>query len=120
MRQSQRCPHITDGRNEVPMVTQRKVLTFIAAQATTGSAVTVSDIAGEFWLSAEAAAGHIRRLWGERLIEAVLPRARSFRFKLESGEAVASIRFRLAARGRQRIRWYDRQDKAQEGFGLFS
>jgi hypothetical protein len=102
------------------MVTQRKVLTFVAGQTGKGRLVVVSDIAGHFWLSAEAAAGHVRRLWHERLVESVSTRARRFRFKLEPGEAIASIQFRLAARGRQRLHWYEQQDKAQSGFRLFS
>src|SRR5207247_1043794 len=51
------------------MVTQRKVLTWIARQTAKGPAVSADDIGREFRLSIPAAAGHVQRLWRNDLIE---------------------------------------------------
>src|SRR2546428_7009714 len=103
------------------MVTQREVLTFIAKRADEGRGVTAQDLAEEFWLSLslDAACGHLRRLWRERLIEAASARPGRFRFRLEPGEPILPLSFRLTARGRQRLRWYERRDDDKGGVLLF-
>ena len=103
------------------MVTQREVLTFIAKRAEAGRGVTAPDLAEEFWLalSLDAACGHLRRLWRERLLEAGSVRSPKFRFRLEPGEPILPLRFRLTARGRERLRWYERQDEDGGPLGLF-
>jgi hypothetical protein len=98
------------------MVTQREVLSFIAEARAAGRWVGVRHVGDQFWLSSEAAAGHLRRLWRERLIEPVLPRPTRFRFRLEPGESIAALSFRITPRGRQRLRWYARAD--DDGGGL--
>lgn len=90
------------------MVTQLEVLTFIAKRTAEGHPVTAEDLAGEFWMSSDAAVGHLRRLWRERLVETLAARPRRFRFRPEPGEAVLQLRFRLAGRGRERLSWYRR------------
>jgi hypothetical protein len=100
------------------MVTQQDVLTFFSKRATEGRAVVLQDLVREFWTSAEAASGHLRRLWRERLIEAISTRPPRFRFRLEPGEGIHSLSFRITARGRQRLRWYDRDDESREGAWL--
>jgi hypothetical protein len=100
------------------MVTQQEVLTFIAKRTAEGRAVTAEDLAGEFWMSSDAAAGHLRRVWRERLVETLAPRPRRYQFRPEPGEAVLQLRFRLTGRGRERLRWYKRQEEDTAG-GFF-
>lgn len=100
------------------MVTQRKVLTFMAQQTAERHAVTTQNLAREFGLSPDAAGAHLRRLWRERLIATPSDRPPRFRFRLQGGEPIHSLRFGLTARGRERLRWYERQDH-QDGGGLF-
>ena len=102
------------------MIMQREVLTFIAKRPSAGRGVGAQDLAGEFWLSLslDAACGHLKRLWRERLIEATSARLR-FRFRLEPGEPILPLRFRLTARGRERLRWYERRDDDRGGVLLF-
>src|SRR5262245_6283339 len=102
------------------MVIQREVLTFIAKRAEAGRGVTAQDLTKEFWLSlsVDAACGHLKRLWRERLIETTSARSPKLRFRLEPGEPILPLRFTLAARGRERLRWYERQDE-DSGFRLF-
>ena len=71
--------------NEGRMVTQLEVLTFIEKRTTAGHAVTAEDLAREFWMSPDAAVGHLRRVWRERLVEALSIRPRRFRFRPEPG-----------------------------------
>jgi hypothetical protein len=97
------------------MVTQRDVLTFIADQTAKARAVTAQELAREFWLSPDPAGRHLSRLWRERLIETDLPRPRGLGFRLEPGETIFSLRFRLTPRGQERLRWYARQD--EDGIG---
>lgn len=101
------------------MVTQQEVLTFIAKRTAEGHAVTVQDLAREFWTSPEAACGHLRRLWRERLVETSSARPPRFRFRLEPGEPLLPLRFRVTARGEERLRWYGRQDEDNGGVLLF-
>jgi len=117
--------HAEDGaedkheRNEARMITQREVLTFITKRPAEGRGVSAQDLAGEFWLSLDAACGQLKRLWRERLIEATSFRPPRFRFRLEPGEPILPLRFRLTARGRERLRWYERQDDNRGGLLLF-
>ena len=99
------------------MVTQQKVLTFIEKRTAEGHAVTAEDLVSEFGMSPGAAVAHLRRVWRERLVETLAPRLWRFRFRPEPGEAVLQLRFRLTGRGRERLRWYKRQDEDNaEGF----
>jgi hypothetical protein len=102
-------------------VTQREVLTFIAKRTGEGHAVTAQHLTEGFWpsLSSDAACGHLKRLWRERLIEASLARPPRYQFRLEPGEFLLPLHFKLTARGRERLRWYERQDEDQSGGGLF-
>jgi predicted ArsR family transcriptional regulator len=100
------------------MVTQREVLTFIDKRTAEGPAVTAQDLARKFWVSPDCACGHLRRLWRERLVETVSARPRGFRFRLEPGEPILPLRFRLSARGKERLRWYEQHDEGDEVFRL--
>jgi hypothetical protein len=102
-------------------MTQREVLTFIAKRAGEGRGITAQDLAGEFWLSLslDAACGHLKRLWRERLIETASARPPRFRFRLEPGEPILPLHFRPTVRGRERLRWYERRDDDKGGLLLF-
>src|SRR5262245_34190068 len=102
-------------------MTQRKVLAYIAKRPAEEHGVNAHDLAKEFWLSfsLDAACGHLKRLWRERLIKTASARPPRFRFRLEPGEAIHSLRFRLTGRGRERLRWYQRQDDDRGGLLLF-
>jgi hypothetical protein len=93
----------------------------IAKRVEAGRCVTAQDLTEEFWvaLSLDAACGHLRRLWRERLIETGSVRSPEFRFRLEPGEPILPLRFRLTSRGRERLRWYERQDGDGGPLGLF-
>jgi len=101
------------------MVTQQAVLEFIKNRTDDGRRTGVEAIVKEFWIAPEAAAGHLRRLWRERLIEAASPRPARFRFRLEPGERIGSLSFQLAARGRRRLDWYEGGDTGHGGFITF-
>jgi hypothetical protein len=102
-------------------MTQRKVLAFIAKRPAEERGVGAHDLAKEFWLSLslDSACGHLKRLWRERLIETASARPPRFRFRLEPGEPILSLRFRVTRRGRDRLRWYERRDDDRDGLLLF-
>ncbi len=91
------------------MLTQGEVLELIAKQSERGKATSVTEVAEEFDLDEIAASGHLRRLWRERLIEAVHPRPPRFKFRLTPGERLRDLRFRIAPRGKERLEWMEDQ-----------
>lgn len=96
------------------MVTQSRVLKFFEKRVAEGRpALSYEDLVREFPLSPEAACDHLKRLWRERLIEAVTFRPRRFRFRLQAEESLRQLRFRLAGRGQERLAWY-REQKENE------
>jgi hypothetical protein len=101
------------------MVTQPEVLAFIAERTAEGRAVGIGQVGDQFLVSLEGAAGHLWRLWRERLIEPLSPRPTRFRFRLEPGESIAPLRFRITPRGRQRLRWYDQAADDDGGLLFF-
>ncbi len=92
------------------MVTQREVLAFLAERTARDRTASAADVRDKFWLSLEAAAGQLRRLWRERLLETTAVRPPRFRFRLAFGESMTSLRFRVTRRGRQRLHWYEGED----------
>ncbi len=97
------------------VVRQREVLEFVAKQTHRGRSITSDDLVRVFLFSSEAACGHLKRLWYERLIEAVLSRPAGFRFRLRPGESIRMLAFRLAPRGRERLDWYRDQEARVKG-----
>ncbi len=93
------------------MVTQREVLKFIAAETREGRSISFKDLVGEFDLSPEAACDHLKRLWRERLIEAVGYRPYRYYFRLRPGESLRDLRFRVAPRGQDRLRWHSERNE---------
>jgi hypothetical protein len=93
------------------MVTQQEVLEFIADQTRRGRSISFKDLVPEFGLSPEAGCDHLKRLWRDRLIEAVTFRPSRFHYRLQPGESLRKLRFRLAPRGEARLRWYREKEK---------
>ena len=93
------------------MVTQQEVLEFIADQTRRGRSISFKDLVPEFALSPEAGCDHLKRLWRDRLIEALPSRPSRFHFRLRPGESLRELRFRLAPRGEARLEWYSKRDE---------
>lgn len=98
------------------MVTQEDVLRFIAARTAEVRTVAFAALADTFDLSPEAACDHLKRLWRDRLLATVEARPRGFQYRLEPGESIRALRFRLAPRGRERLQWYRRQAEGDTGW----
>lgn len=93
------------------MVNQRKVLEFIAEESRQDRFVSCGDLGEEFDLHPEAASGHLKRLWRERLVRTRDSRPRRFKYRLHPGESIQGLRFRLASRGKERLEWYRKADE---------
>jgi DNA-binding MarR family transcriptional regulator len=100
------------------IVEQRSVLKLIAERTRAGKPTSYRSLVRELGLSVEAACGHLKRLWRERLIESS-DRPERFRYRLEPGESMRDLRFELSDRGRERLRWYREKEEKDEG-GWFS
>ena len=93
------------------MVRKRKVLEFIAKQTRNGKSTSFDDIAEELDLHPVSACDHLKRLWRERLIGSSLPRPPKFRYRLQPGESIRGLRFRLASRGNKRLELYRQEEE---------
>ncbi len=93
------------------MVEQREVLKFISEKTGQGRSISFMNLAEEFDLSPEAACDHLKRLWRERLIDAVTFRPYRFHFRPRPGESLRDLRFRLTRRGEDRLRWYRKKEE---------
>ncbi len=96
------------------MITNRKVLGFIAEMDDELQSVKVADVERKFKLSRAAATDHLRRLWKDRLIEAAQCRPRGYKFRPRPGESLGSLKFRMTARGRDRMNWHEQKDDGLE------
>ncbi len=97
------------------MVSQEAVLKLPARRAERGRSISSEDLAREFSLSLQAGSGRLARLWRNQLVEAQGDRRSRFRFRLEPGERLRDLRFDLTTRGRERLQWYDEQEKRAKG-----
>lgn len=93
------------------MVSKKQVLELISERTREKSETSFRSLVREFDLSIEAACGHLQRLWMGRLIEPTQPRFGGSRFRLEPGEKLQEIRFRVTKRGLARLAWYRDQDR---------
>ena len=96
------------------MVKQEEVLKVVAKRSREGLSTSYRSLGRELDLSDEAACEHLKRLWRERLIRSTM-RPPRFKFRLEPGESIRDLRFEIAFRGRERLRWYKERDE-QEGW----
>ena len=95
-------------------VTQEMVLKLMARLENEYRLTSVRTLIRELDLSESAAAGQLRRLWRERLIERDCERRRGLRFRLAPGEIISELRFQLTSRGRERLKWCERNRKKEE------
>jgi len=95
-------------------VRQREVLELIAERGREGKTTSYRSLVNEWDLSEAAACRHLERLWRERLIETREERLGGFQFRLGSGEMLRDLRFQITPRGRERLRWYARQDRQEK------
>jgi hypothetical protein len=94
------------------MVNQADILLWMALEVRQGRPVGVVEVTQRFGLTTDAAAGHLMRLWRDRLIGATSPRPPRYRFRLCPEERIGSLHFQLVVRGRERLRWYLEQAEA--------
>jgi len=90
------------------MRTQPQVLRLFANQARERRPVSFGDVARELDITDQAAVDTLTRLWRLRLITplSLSPRPHGFIWRPEPGERVRDLRFRLAPRGVERLRWW--------------
>jgi len=100
------------------MVVQEEVLRFVADRSDRRQAVSFTDLIREFNLDPGSAVDHLERAWRDRLIQTVSDRRPRFRFRVEPGETVRGLKFRLSRRGRERLAWY-RATRERQPRGLF-
>jgi hypothetical protein len=62
-------------------------------------------VARAFAMREDGAAAHLARLWRNELIETRLRRRRRYKYRLERGEHIQGLAFRLSPKGRDRIAW---------------
>src|SRR5262245_32693178 len=94
-----------------PREERAQLLKFIAFRSAKDRPTTTKDLVYSLGLSIEGAAGRLLTLWRHRLITSYTIRRARYGFRLLPGEQVSDLRFRLSARGRQWLRWYERQDE---------
>ena len=85
------------------MIVKEIVLEFVARQADRGLATSYKEIAQHFQLPDDGAAAHLGRLWRYQLVVATIPRRAGYKNRLEPGESLYALRFRLTSRGRGRL-----------------
>lgn len=92
------------------MVRKREVLELIAARTRENHETSFRSLLRELDITEEAACSHLKRLWEARLIGTTSYRPRGSEFRLERGESIREIHFRLSKRGEQRLAWYAKDD----------
>lgn len=95
-------------------VTQEMVLQLLAQREKESRTTTLRTLIREMDLSESAATGQLKRLWRERLIETDDERPRGFRYRPEPGESMHELRFRLAGRGKDRLKWFERKKEEED------
>ena len=89
------------------MIRKKEVLELIAKRNQENRETSYRSLVRELDLSVEAACGHLKRFWEERLIEASAYRLSRFRFRLEPRESIRELRFHVAKRGVRLLAWYE-------------
>jgi hypothetical protein len=91
------------------MRTQPHVLSFFANRDREGRPVGFTDIARELGISDQAAVSTLERLWWLQLIIPVGYRPPGYKWGPAPEERIASLRFRLTDRGKERLKWWREQ-----------
>ncbi len=88
-----------------------RVLGFFAARVQAGQPlVTPREVSREFGWTQGGGLSAVERLFRQRLILPAIPRQRPYKWRLEPGERLSRMRFRLGPRGLARLRWWAQQD----------
>ena len=98
------------------MIYKREILEFIAERTRKEKSTGFERISEEFDLEPAGACTHLKRLWQERLIRARGVRPPKYKYRLQFGESIRDLRFRLTSRGRERLDWFEEQDEEEELF----
>ena len=96
------------------MIRKREILELIAERTKEGKQTSFRSLVREFGISGEAACGHMKRLWNERLIDCTTYRPSGYGFRLESRESIRELSFRMTRRGRERLEWYAERDRREQ------
>jgi len=96
------------------MPNQGEVLELIAERMERGKSTSSAEVVEEYDLEETAACGHLKRLWRERLVETVSSRPLRFKFRLTPGESLRDLRFKIAPRGKARLRWIEGQEEQED------
>jgi hypothetical protein len=94
-------------------VRRRDVLQLIEERGKDGDETSYRSLVSELGISPDAAASHLKRLWVERFIKSTSYPSR-FSEQLGSGESVRDLRFTLARRGRERLKWFRERDNERD------
>jgi len=89
------------------------VLEVIARRSGDGRSTSFKSLVLELGLSEELACDYLKRLWRERLIKSA-ERPSRFRFRLEPGESLRDLRFRIHKRGLAWLQWWKEEKKREE------
>ena len=93
-----------------------RVLRLFADRAKAGRLISYKDVAQLLDITDQAAVDTLIRLWRSRLIWPVGPkRRRGFTWRLEEGERVGALRFRITPRGEERLRWFAQPARSKDG-----
>jgi len=96
------------------MIRKREILELIAERTKEGRQTSFRSLLREFGISEEAACGHMKRLWNERLIECTAFRSSGYGFRLQRRESIRELSFRVTRRGRERLEWYAEQERRDQ------
>ena len=96
---------------------KRETLKLIARRTKEGKQTSFRSLVREFWISEEAACGRLRRLWNERLIECAGYRPAGYEFRPDKGESIRDLSFQVSCRGRERLEWYEDQERREQEEG---
>ena len=94
-------------------VSKRDVLTLIGERSGERKVTSYRTLTSSFFLSAEAACSHLKRLWQERLIKSTGDPA-CFNQAVESHPSIRELDFRITRRGVERLEHWEALEEEGE------
>ncbi len=101
------------------MRTKRDLLELFLDVEAMNRGVTAGHLMEHVHLSRKNSVKRLTELWRDQLIRPEGNRPRGFRFTPAAGERIESLRFRITARGRDRLNFLRRREDGQEDPGIF-
>jgi len=95
------------------VTTRREILELIAARTREGRTTSFRTLVRELSLSEESACEYLKRLWRERLLKSP-DRPTRFAFRLEPGESLRDLRFKIHKRGLSRLKWWEQEERRED------